>query len=800
METKGKQPVRIDLDQFKFHLNIPGELELSLHFDSPSRRFYLALIALVVFEMKKLGKITSIPMEKHYEQLALLNETVGSSAGSSERKKLYQRIYKKWKEDLSDLEIAPLFKVLGRKKEYEGPSRKSYIFEEREKDSWANLFEYKGSKEGVRLRFAIDKLGVGLDDIVLAYGEEQNLTDTAAWECFIENLRGSLEDKPDPRVPEKPETKASEAKVQKIDEPIILKRKTLAVLVVLIFGSALVSFWSISFWTPKPPHDLTNESTVELPERPSIAVLPFANIGGDPKEDYISDGITEQIISALSKTPKLFVIAQNSVFTYKGKPVKVQVVSKDLGVRYVLEGSIQKSRGRVRITAQLIDAVTGNHIWGEKFDRDLKDIFTLQDDITRNVVMALQVNLTEGEMARLYGQGTANLEAYLKLMKGVHHTLRFNKNDNEIGRQLFKEAIGLDPGYANGYVVLGWTYRHEAFWGWTKTPEQSREKALELAEKAISLDPLSGAPYALKASVYGDIRQFDKAIENGKNALSLDPNNADINYIYGNILNEAGEFKKAIPMIHKAIRIDPIPPWYYQLRLGFSYFWTGQKMKARMRFERAVDRSPGNAIAYVGLGRALIAAGKPGEAVVEFDKALSLDPHNNFLSRGWYIGNRAVALVGMGKPEEAITMMQDLVSRRPDDANGYRFFSVVLGFEGRHEEALQTAKKAVSLPHGPLDGSAALGMSFFMLEQYDQAITEFKKSIKLWPDYRDAHVWLAAAYSLARRMEEARAEAAEVLRINPKTSLEDIAKNGFYNYKKADKERFIKALRKAGLK
>ena len=142
--------------------------------------------------------------------------------------------------------------------------------------------------------------------------------------------------------------------------------------------------------------------------------------------------------------------------------------------------------------------------------------------------------------------------------------------------------------------------------------------------------------------------------------------------------------------------------------------------------------------------------------------------------------------------------MQDFVSRRPNDAYGYVFFSKVLRLEGRHKEALQMAKKAVSLRHETLD-SAALGMSYFMLEQYDQAITELKKSIKLWPDYRGAHVWLAAAYSLAGRMEDAHAEAAEVLRINPKTSLVDIAKNGFYNYKKADKERFISALLMAGV-
>ncbi len=163
-----------------------------------------------------------------------------------------------------------------------------------------------------------------------------------------------------------------------------------------------------------------------LPEKPSIAVLPFANISGDQKEDYLSDGITEQIITALSKTPRMLVIARNSVFTYKGKPVKVQQVSEELGVRYVLEGSVQKEGDRLRITAQLIDAKTGHHLWSERYDRDLKDLFELQDDITKNVISALQVKLTRGEIARLHSKGTKNLEAYLKVMKGLHHHFRNN--------------------------------------------------------------------------------------------------------------------------------------------------------------------------------------------------------------------------------------------------------------------------------------------------------------------------------------------------------------------------------------
>ena len=540
---------------------------------------------------------------------------------------------------------------------------------------------------------------------------------------------------------------------------------------------------------------MPDKTSPALPEKPSIAVLPFDNMSGDPKDDYLSDGITKQIITALSKTPKVFVIARNSVFTYKGKPVKVQQVSKELGVRYVLEGSVQKSGDRLRITAQLIDATTGNHVWGESFDRDLKDIFVLQDDITRNVIMALQVKLTEGETARLYGRGTDNLEAYLKVQKGIQHVFRWNRNDNEIGRQLYKEAIALDPGYANAYLTLGWTYRHEARFGWTKTPRKSREKAIELAEKALSIDPSNGIAYVLMATVYAEEGQLDKAIENGKKAISLEPSNSDVNNLYGYVLTLAGEHKKAIPVLEKAISLDPIPPFWYLTRLGWAYYYTGQNREARVVFLRAMDRSPGIPTSHACLGCALVAVGKPREALVEFDKALGL--HRK--PPTWFIGSRAIALVEIGKPEEAVTTMQDLISRQPDDADGYMLFSRVLRLEGEYEDALQMAKKAEGMRSGPYD-SFELGMSYFMLKQYDQAIPQFKKSIQLLPDYLAPHLGLSAAYSLAGHMEEARAEAAEILRIIPKFSLGELAKNGYYNYASTDKERFFSALRKAGLK
>ena len=193
---------------------------------------------------------------------------------------------------------------------------------------------------------------------------------------------------------------------------------------------------------------LPENPPLPLPDKPSIAVLPFNNLSGDPEQEYFSDGITEDIITALSKTPKMLVIARNSTFTYKGKPVKVQKVANELGVRYVLEGSVQKAGERVRITAQLVDAKSGHHLWAEKYDRDLKDIFALQDEITKEIIIALQVSLTEGEQARLWGKGTGNIEAYLKFLKAREYYLSQTKEGNALARRFAEEAIALDPEYA----------------------------------------------------------------------------------------------------------------------------------------------------------------------------------------------------------------------------------------------------------------------------------------------------------------------------------------------------------------
>jgi len=538
------------------------------------------------------------------------------------------------------------------------------------------------------------------------------------------------------------------------------------------------------------------------PEKPSIAVLPFANISGDPKEDYLSDGITEQIITALSKIPRMLVIARNSVFTYKGKPVMVQQVSEELGVRYVLEGSVQKSGEKLRITAQLIDAKTGNHIWADRYDRELRDLFALQDEITMRIIEGLRVKLTAGQIASALGKSTRNLEAYLKVMKGAHHFQRVKSDDNEIARQFFEEAIELDSKYSSAYMFLGWTYNWEAFFRWTKKPAKSYEKAVELAKKAISLNGQNPGAYGLLANTYVKTRQFEKAIAAANKSLSLEPSNAQVNFQYGNVLFKAGKGKEAIPFLKKAIRLNPKYPGWSPFILGWAYFRTGQNEKAVTTFRKDVSHRPKYALAHASLGCALIAAGKLEEAIAMFEQALNLSPDGP----SWCIGDLAIARLGAEKPEESFTTMQDLVSRRPDDADAYRCLSQVLLFEGKYQEALSMAKKAVSLeemnPSTALDALyyMTLGSSYLMMRQYEEAIAAFKKAIDSCSECIYSHIGLTASYSLAGRMEDARAQAAEVLKINPKITLEDIAENGYYNYKRADKDRFINALRKAGLK
>jgi TolB-like protein/Tfp pilus assembly protein PilF len=621
MAENTKHPIRIDLNAFKLHIDLKNKITLTIHFNSPSRKFYLSLIALVVNEMKKLRKITSIPLGEHLDLLVLLNESVGGSAGSSDKENLLPRIYRKWQHTLPNLEDAPLFKVLGRKKKYDEGIGKTYQFTNAEKDNWANLFEYKGSEENVRLKFAIDKLGASLDDIVIIYEGNQN---EEAWEKFISGLRQKEGEKPEHAeiVPQESKTPATPFRKEKVR---LLKRWQWAALAIVLIVTAL-AIWRAYFHSPRGRVASIEKMAFPLPNEPSIAVLPFVNMTDDPKQEFFSDGITEEIITALSKVRHLFVISRQSTFYYKGKPVRVKQVSEELGVRYVLEGSVRKEGDRVRITTQLIDAIQGHHLWAERYDRELKSIFALQDEITLKIVNALQVKLTEGERARMWAKGTNKLDAYMKQLEAQENLYRFNKENNALGHQLAKEAIDLDPQFASAYMSLGKAYMMDVALQTSSSPKQSIAKAIEFAQKAIAIDESHAEAHALLGHLYTMAGEYEKGIEEAQKAIGLSPNSDLVHQYLGFCLRYGGRPKEAIPVLKKAIRLNPFTPSVILYNLGLSYLFSGQYEEAITECKKATTLEPNNLGAHLALTMAYSVSGRDEEARAAAAEVLRIEP------------------------------------------------------------------------------------------------------------------------------------------------------------------------------
>jgi TolB-like protein len=354
--------------------------------------------------------------------------------------------------------------------------------------------------------------------------------------------------------------------------------------------------------------------------------MPFVNMSGDPEQEYFSDGMSEEIITALSKVPKLFVIARNSTFTYKGKPVKVQQVGRELGVKYVLEGSVRSAGDKIRITAQLVDAHSGNHLWAERYDRDIKDIFALQDEISLKIITALQVSLTEGERARLLAKGTNNLEAYLKILQGREHEYRNNKEDNALAQELFEETIALDPDYSRAYGFLATIHLWDMLFGWSKSPGESWEKAMKLTQKAIALDDSFSTAHGLLGYLYTLIRQHEKAISESERGVALNPNDDVAQAWLGINLYWADRIEEAIPVLEKAIRLNPIPPSWYLQNLAMAYRDTGRYEEAISACRKVLHREPNNLSMRLALASTYSYSGREAEARAEAARVLRIDP------------------------------------------------------------------------------------------------------------------------------------------------------------------------------
>jgi TolB-like protein/Tfp pilus assembly protein PilF len=614
MVENTKNPIRIDLNEFKLYVHLKNRIQLTLHFNSPSRRFYLSVIALVVNEMKKLGRITSIPLEGHLGLLVLLNETIGGSAGSSERENLLPRIYRKWKDALPDLEDAPLFRVLGRRKEHDEGMGRAYPFAEVEKDNWANLFEYQGSEENVRLKFAIDKIGASLNDIAIVYEGSLN---AEAWEKFISSLKQKKAE-PLKLVSEEPEVAVPPLETKRTLLVGRYRWVALVAAIIVILGAITLAIWK-TYLRPDPG-DIASKDKMAfpLPDVPSIAVMPFVNMSDDRKQEFLCDGMTDEIITALSKVPRLFVISRQSTFFYKGKPVKIKQVSEELGVQYVLEGGVQKSGDRVRITVQLIDALTGRHLWAERYERHLTDLFALEDEIIMKILTGIRVKLTEGEIspaASKYFKGKQGFDCYLKLTEAAKYADRRSIEDINVARRLIEEAISMCPENPVGYAQLSAVYLTDYMRGSTKSPRETLEKGYELAKKALAMDDSIPIAHNMLCQFYVFRREHDKAIAEGERAITLYPSASASYFAYASALHFACRPEEAIPIYQKAIRLNPNASAITLAYFGMALADAGRFEEAVSPLKRSIQRAPNYIIAHIGLVIAYSSMGRVEEVL-----------------------------------------------------------------------------------------------------------------------------------------------------------------------------------------
>jgi adenylate cyclase len=376
----------------------------------------------------------------------------------------------------------------------------------------------------------------------------------------------------------------------------------------------------------EPPTEAPKPA-LALPDRPSIAVLPFDNMSGDIDQDYFCDGVVEDIITALSRLKWLFVIARNSSFAYKSRAVDVRKIGHELGVRYLLEGSVRKIGGRVRITAQLVDGLTGGHLWAERYDRALRDIFEVQDEVGREIVAALAVTLTPTERENLARRQTVNLEAYELYLRGRELAYSFTKTTNLEAISAFRQAIAADPRFAAAQAMLGYCMIVNAINRWGDPQEKAIEQALQIAEQAALLDASEPRAQFVLGIAYLWLRKHDRAVAAEAEAIRLEPNFADAYAAMGQILVYSGRPSAAIEQLHLAMRFDPHYPNLVLHSLGLAYFLLKRYEDAITAVRSRLLRNPGSDASRVLLASCYGHLGRKEEACREWNEALTRNPN-----------------------------------------------------------------------------------------------------------------------------------------------------------------------------
>jgi TolB-like protein/class 3 adenylate cyclase len=363
-----------------------------------------------------------------------------------------------------------------------------------------------------------------------------------------------------------------------------------------------------------------------LPDKPSVVVLPFETYSDDTKLNFFASGLTEDLTASLSRAPDLFVISRNSAATYKGRPIEVKKVAEELGIQYLLEGSVQKAGEKLRITIKLVDALNGRHLWAERFDRLANDIFALQDEIVKNVIVELQVELTQGAAARVASRGTNNLEAWLLRIESHGEFIKFTREGMIRARELYEAAHKADPDWSRPLAGLASIDWYEAKQGWSTSREESIQSGIQLARRAIQMDPDSPLGYQTLGNLYALTGQGENAIELRRKAAELAPNDLVAVAGLATRLKDFGGEQEAVDLFEQAMRLSPKHPWWVPYAYGVSLYLVGREEEAVQSFKKANDLNPNHILPKAFLAAVYADLGQIDEAKAIADEVKRLDP------------------------------------------------------------------------------------------------------------------------------------------------------------------------------
>jgi len=550
-------------------------------------------------------------------------------------------------------------------------------------------------------------------------------------------------------------------------------------------------------------------------EKPSIAVLPFDNLSGDPDQEYFSDGITEDIITRLSMNSMLFVIARNSTFVYKGQPVKIQQVGQELGVRYVLEGSVRKAGNMVRITAQLIESATEGHVWAETYDSELTDIFSIQDEITEKIVRSLSSLSGEGgiwqaERARVKRIPTENMNAYDCVLKGLSYHRNMTTEDLVKAQEMYEKAIELDPEFALAYTLLGTKYQYEYIF--VDGGQQALERSFELFNKAILLGDNTSLAHAWLANYYKFKGEFELALAETERAIKVNPNSAFTWVIICSINNQIGRPEKALEAIKTAIKLDPHYNVSYLTEMSWAYRGLGKYAESIVSLNEAFTQNPNWVMVHSEFASNYLERWATQQEINPrvLDKALESLKRGLTLEENSYLIRWLLIATYLWKKQHdrANAEIEKLVAIAPENLRGYGILAYIensfgiqgniLNYVGQYEETVERAEKASEI-NPAMTGSLCQAYRLAGKPEKALSLIEQRDKFKAFPGSYNLHLELTILFSELDREEEARSEAEELLKLVPNFSVEVYGQRIPYQ-DPAMAERDMVALRKAGLK